>query len=86
MMESTIFGAAVGILLGLHKFKVLILLPATLLVVSGAILYGRMDGQNFLTITFNSQCAAASLEAGYLLFVVEYLQGRVNNKNATILS
>jgi hypothetical protein len=90
MVESSVFGAAVGILLGLVHFKVqlkvVILYPATLLVVSGVILYGALDGQNLLTITLNSLCAVASLQIGYVLFSVagEYLPSRVGEGKAEL--
>jgi hypothetical protein len=71
MVESVAFGAAVGILLGISLFrvqlKIFVLYPATCLVIGGAILLGRMQGQTFLAIGLNLLCAAASLQIGYLL-------------------
>jgi uncharacterized protein (DUF2062 family) len=84
MIESAVFGAAVGIFLALDPFNVLILLPATLLVVSAAVPLGS---HSLVTIILNPLCAVASLEISYVLVGVvwKYLPTRVGANSAELV-
>jgi hypothetical protein len=86
-MESAVFGAVVGILLGrLQLLKVFSLFPAMVFVVSWAVLHGKMGGQSLLTITLTLLCAVASLEIGYAIFAIagECLPRKVAVSNAEL--
>jgi hypothetical protein len=61
-----LFGAAIGIGLGLGRFKVLALLPAIVIVVVGAIWSGVAAGLGFSFTTFAVLLGVVSLQVGYL--------------------
>jgi membrane protein DedA with SNARE-associated domain len=64
MLTFLIFSAFAGVLLGL-RFKVLVLIPATFLMVAAIAIAGIGNGQRVLTILLTIFGAAALLQLGY---------------------
>ena len=62
---SLIAGAVVGILLGL-RFRVLVLVPATVLFSVGILLAGVANGDQFWTVALTVIGAVALLQMGYV--------------------
>jgi len=63
---SLTFGAAIGVILGFYRFKVLILAPAILLVMIGAVVNGFMTGLGPRAFAFGILAAVVALQIGYL--------------------
>ena len=66
MIGFLAIAAVVGIILGL-RFKVLVLVPATLLATAVVTAIGLIGGQQFRVIAFTLVGAAALLQVGYIV-------------------
>jgi len=66
MIGFLAIGAVFGIILGL-RFKVLVLVPATLLATAVVTAVGLLDGQHFRVIALTVVGAAALLQVGYVV-------------------
>jgi hypothetical protein len=66
MTVVPLFGAAIGISLGLARFKVLALLPAILIVAAGAIGSGLAAGLEFRFIALAVLAGVVAPQVGYL--------------------
>jgi hypothetical protein len=91
MIAILIFGAAVGIILGLGRFKVFALLPVILLFAAGTIARGIATGLEARTIAFGLLAAVASPQIAYVVsaigtdfIVAEYLRLRARNQKPAL--
>jgi hypothetical protein len=66
MIGFLAIGAVFGIILGL-RFKVLVLVPGTVLATAVVIAVGLLGGQQFRVIAFTVVGAAALLQVGYVV-------------------
>ena len=66
MIGFLAIGAVVGIILGL-RFKVLVLVPATLLATGVVTAVGLLDGQQLRVIALTAVAVAALLQVGYVV-------------------
>jgi hypothetical protein len=66
MTAVLIFGAAIGIVLGLARFKVLALLPVVVIIAAGAIGSGIASGLEFRAIALAVLVAVVSPQIAYL--------------------
>ena len=62
-----VFGGATGALRGFRQFKVLVLVPASLLAAIGVILHSRVTGQDFRATVIDFMIGVSSLQIGYLI-------------------
>ncbi len=82
MTVPLIFGAAIGVILALCRFKVLILAPAILLAALGAVVSGLMTGLGPHAFAFSCLGAVVALQIGYSFgsVVLEILRPRTNDR------
>ena len=87
MTVPLIFGAATGVILGLYRFKVLILAPVILLVTIGAVVNEFMTGLGPRAFAFGILAAVVALQIGYLfgLAALEILRPRTNDRTPILL-
>jgi hypothetical protein len=67
-----VFGGAAGALLAFRRFKVFVLVPASLLAAIGVILYSRVIGEDFRATVIDFVVSVSSLQIGYLVGAMAY--------------
>jgi hypothetical protein len=72
LTSIVVFGGAAGALLAFRQFKVLVVVPASLLAAIGVILYSRVTGEDFRATVIDFIVSVSSLQIGYLVGAIAY--------------